>query len=375
MSLGKQIGIVILILLAVAGGGYWYLAKPAGSSLADRSGKQEREPPTVEVAPATITKLARKVEAVGTTLARQAVDIRPATSGRIVEIAFAPASLVDAGSLLVRLDDAAERADVAEAEADRQKAELELERAVKLAAKKSIAQASVDQLEAVFRAAEARLLRAENALSDRSIKAPFSGQIGLKQVNIGAQVNESSVITTLDDLAEVDVDFSVPEVFFGTVRSGQPIVATSAAYGDRVFEGIIDTVDSRIDRVSRSFKVRARIPNSDLALPAGMFMAVEFELARREALTVPEEAITVDGDDIAVFVIKDDKAERRAVTLGQRNFGLVEVKDGLQEGDKVVVKGIQRVRAGAPVRISTEWNDAEGQKEIPSPAATTAAGA
>jgi membrane fusion protein (multidrug efflux system) len=194
-------------------------------------------------------------------------------------------------------------------------------------------------------------------------------------VNIGAQIDDSTVITTLDDLAEVDVDFSVPEIFFGTIRAGQPVKATSAAYGDRIFEGVIDTVDSRIDRVSRSFKVRARIPNADLALPAGMFMAVELELAEREALTVPEEAIMVDGDDIAVFVIIDDKAERRAVTLGQRDFGLVEIKEGLREGEQVVVKGIQRVRAGKPVSVTRERNDAESQKKTPSPAATTAAGA
>ncbi len=359
----------MLILLAVAAGAYWYAATPAGSSLVDASSERKRDPATVEVVPAKLTLLARQVEAVGTTLARQAVDISPATSGQVVEIAFEPASLVSAGSLLIRLDDASERADVAEAEAERQKAALELERAVKLVAKKSIAQASVDELEASFHAAEARLLRAEKALSDRSVKAPFSGLVGLKQVNIGAQVNASTTITTLDDLAEVDVDFSVPEIFFGTIHAGQSIKATSAAYRDRVFDGVIKTVDSRIDRVSRSFRVRARIPNEDLALPAGMFMAVKLELTEREALTVPEEAILVEGDNIAVFVIKDDKAERRTVTLGQRNFGLVEIKEGVRASELVVVKGIQRVRAGATVKVVKQEQTDEASNENPSPAA------
>jgi len=369
VSLGKQIGIVMLILLAAAAAVYWYLANPAGSSVADASFERKRDPATVEVAPAKLTKLARQVEAVGTTLARQAVDISPATSGQVVEIAFQPASQVEAGSLLVRLDDAAERADVAEAEADQQRAKLELERAVKLAAKNSIAQASVDELEASFHAAEARLLRAEKAWEDRSIKAPFSGQVGLKQVNIGAQINASTVITTLDDLAEVDVDFNVPELFFGTVHAGQSIKATSAAYRERVFEGVIETVDSRIDRVSRSFRVRARIPNEDLALPAGMFMAVELTLAEREALTVPEESVLVDDEGIAVYVITDNKAERRTVLLGQRSFGMVEINEGVRAGEQVVVKGIQRVRPDAKVNVIEQVKKDDAAGENPSPAA------
>lgn len=370
VSLGKQIGVVLLILLAAAAGGYWYMTDPVGSSHADAAAQPNREPATVEVAPVVLTKLARQVEAVGTTLARQAVDIRPAASGRVVEIAFSPASLVETGSLLVRLDDAAERADVAEAEAERRKAELQLERAIKLAAKKSIAQASVDELEAAFHAAEARLMRTEKALADRRIEAPFSGQVGLKQVTIGTRVNEDTVITTLDDLAEIDVDFSVPELFFGTVRKGQRIEATSAAFDGRMFEGSIETVDSRIDPVSRAFRVRARIPNDDFALPAGMFMAVDLTLAEREALTVPEEAVVVEGDETAVFVIEGGKAERRVVTLGQRNIGLVEVTDGLSAGDQVVVRGIQRVRDGVAVKISNETKDASGSKLNRSPVAT-----
>ena len=373
MSLGKQIGVVLLMLLAVAAGSYWYTADPAGSNNADAAARPDRKPAAVEVATVVLAKLGRQIEAVGTTLARQAVDIRPAASGRVVEIGFSPASLVEAQSLLVRLDDAAERADVAEATADLRKAQLELERAVKLVAKKSIAQATVDQLEAAYNAAEARLLRTAKALEDRRIVAPFAGQVGLRQVNIGARVNEDTIITTLDDLAEIDVDFSVPEIFFGAVRTGQRITATSAAYGDREFQGVIETVDSRIDRVSRSFRVRATIPNADLALPAGMFMLVDLTLAERYALTVPEEAVVVAEDEVAVFVVADGKAERRLVTLGQRDFGVVEIIEGLGADEQVVVKGLQRVRPDAPVEIMKEMERDNGDQQDPSPAAEPSA--
>ncbi len=370
VSLGKQIGIVLLILLAVIGGGYWYASDPAGSSDADAATKPKRDLAIVDIAPVERRTLAQNIEAVGTTLARQAVDIKPAASGRVVELAFSPGSLVEAESLLVRLDDGAERADVAEAEAERRKAGLELERAIKLVAKKTIAQATVEALEAAYNAADARLLRAEKALNDREIQAPFKGRTGLKQVNIGARVDEGTVITTLDDLAEIEVEFSVPEVFFGAVRAGQPIKATGVAFGDRRFEGSIQTVDSRIDRVSRAFKVRATIPNPDLTLPAGMFMLVSLTLGEHDALTVPEEAVMVDGDESFVFVILDEKADRRLVTLGQREFGLVEIVDGLDDGEQVVVRGIQRVKAGANVEVRTETRD----KEVPEHNGPPAAG-
>jgi membrane fusion protein (multidrug efflux system) len=350
VTLGKQIGIVGLILLAVAVGGYWYADSPGVD--ADAATGSQREPAAVEVAVVAPTTLARRIEAVGTTLARQSVDILPAASGRIVAIEFDPGSLVEAGSTLVRLDDGAEQADVAEAEAERLEAELALERAKKLAAGKSIAQATVDQLDAAYRAADARLLRAQKDLAERTVRAPFAGRVGLKQVNIGARVDDATVIATLDDLAEIEVDFSVPEIFFGIVAEGQSVKATSTAFGARVFEGAIATVDSRIDRVSRAFRVRARIPNDDLTLPAGMFMLVDLTLDERQALTVPEEAVMVTDDQASVFVVADGRAERRTVTLGQREIGLVEIIDGLETGEQVVVTGTQRVRSDAPVRVT-----------------------
>lgn len=354
MSLGKQIGIVVIMLVAVAIGGYWYAGEGRGGGDADAATGRQRPPAAVEVITVESATLARRIEAVGTTLARQSIDIQPAASGRVVAIEFSPGSLVQAGSTLVRLDDAAERADVAEAEAERLKAEFALERARKLVAKKTIAQATVDELDAAHQAAEARLLRAQKELTDRTIDAPFAGQVGLKQVNIGARVDDDTVITTLDDLAEIEVDFNVPELFFGIVASGQAVKATSAAFDARTFEGIIETVDSRIDRVSRSFRVRAKMPNPDLTLPAGMFMLVELTLTERQALTVPEEAVMVSDDQISVFVIAGGKAERRLVSLGQREIGLVEIVDGLAAGEQVVVTGLQRVRHGAAVNIIGE---------------------
>ena len=358
MSLIKQVGLSVLIILVLAGGGYWYAGGLTDVGGAPAATGRERLPPRVDVVPAEVRTLARKVEAVGTTRARQSVDIIPADSGRVVSISFMPGSQVEAGSTLLQLDDVAERADVAEAEAELRKAELALDRGKALVARKSIPQANVDELEATFTAAEARLDRARKQLSERRIEAPFSGRIGLKQVDVGARVDDATVVTTLDDLSAVEIEFGVPEIFFGAVQTGQKVKAKSAAFGEREFEGRIETVDSRIDRVSRSFQVRAQIPNDDLALPTGMFMLVELTLAERTAIIVPEEAVMVSGDQAQLFVVANGKAEKRVVELGQRELGVVEILSGIDEGESIIVGGIQKVRPGLEVRIV-------GEAEVP----------
>ena len=350
MSLGKQIGIVLLVLLGIAAGTHWYRGDTAGDGGGAAPGG-DRRPVVVETAPAKRTLLARKVEAVGTTRARQSIEVKPAASGRITEIAFSPGRLVEAGDVLARLDSAGEQADVAEARAELREAELALERARALVDRNTVAKATVDQLEAVFEASDARLKRAEKSLADRTVRAPFAGKVGLKQVDVGARIDDETVIATLDDLAEIEIDFRTPEIYFGAVSSGQRIEATGAAFDGRRFAGEITTIDSRIDPVSRAFKVRAKIPNADLILPAGMFMLVELTLAERTALTVPEQAVVLSDRQASVFVIEDGKAIVRHVELGQREIGRVEVTDGLEEGEQVAVTGLQRLRSGSAVDV------------------------
>ena len=141
---------------------------------------------------------------------------------------------------------------------------------------------------------------------------------------------------------------------FGRIAPGQRIVADASAFPGRSFEGSIEAIDSRIDPVGRAFKARALIANPDRLLPGGMFMHLAVVLDARRTLTVPEEAIVVDGSQAFVFtVIKGDKGERavrREVTLGQRSFGHVEIAAGVAQDEAVVVRGVQRIRDGAPVR-------------------------
>ncbi|MDT8343604.1 MAG: efflux RND transporter periplasmic adaptor subunit, partial [Thermohalobaculum sp.] len=185
----------------------------------------------------------------------------------------------------------------------------------------------------------------------RVIRAPFAGVVGLTETDLGARIDDETVVTTLDDLTEVEVEFSLPETLFAEIAAGQTLAARSAAFPDRVFEGRVDTIGSRIDAVSRAFKVRAVIPNPEGVLPSGMFMSLTLTLAEAEALMVPEEAIVVQAAEVFVFVVANGRAERREVTTGQRQAGWIAVTAGLAPGEQVVTRGLQRVRDGVPVKV------------------------
>ena len=208
--------------LALAAGGFLYHHSQADGE-AEAAVERGPDAVPVEVAAAEAGTLRERIEAVGTTLARQAVDIVALTSGRVAEIAFRPGERVEEGAVLVRLDDEAERAAVAEAEASLREAELALERAKKLRSNNTVAQATVDELQAAYTGASARVDGARKRLADRTVKAPFTGVVGMRRVDLGARVDDDTVLTTFDDLSEIEIEFSVPELFFGQVRPGQPV--------------------------------------------------------------------------------------------------------------------------------------------------------
>ena len=352
VSFIKQIGLLIL-LIAIGGGGYaayerYSMSAGDGGEAGPRRGGFGPAP--VETEAVSPRRIEDRIEAVGTTLARRAIEIVPMAAGRVVEISFKPGEAVAPGQVLVRLDDDIQRADLAEAQARFAEARLALERADTLARSNTVSKASIEQLTAALAIAQAQLDRARRRLADRRVKAPFAGIVGLTRVETGMRLDDRTVITTLDDLAEVEVEFALPETVFGKIRTGLPVKAATAAFPGREFNGTITTIDSRIDTVSRSFKVRAIMPNKDLTLPAGMFMHLAVIVDTRLGLMIAEEAITAKGQSSSVFVVADGKAVRRTVTLGKRELGRVEITDGLAPGDLVVVRGIQRLRDGAEVR-------------------------
>ncbi len=352
MGFFKQL-LVLCVLAGLAGGGYWYYETHMTSAAEGSGESSQRGARTVKVeaVPAKETELPVFAEAVGTTRALRAVDIVPLAEGRIVEIDIKSGQEVTAGTVLARLDDEIERATLAEAKARVNERRLAMERAEALRQTNTISQANLEQLRSELAIANAELDRAQRRLADRTIRAPFTGVLGISSIDLGARVETSTVLTHLDDLAEVEIEFRLPETVYGQIVQGQPVTATSAAFPDRSFTGKVAAIDSRVDQASRSFRVRARLPNPDRVLPVGMFMRLEIELSIRQAIVVPEEALQVEGGTIFLFVADGDTADRRNVTTGLRRSGLVQISEGVEAGERVIHRGIQSLRDGSKIEV------------------------
>ena len=371
MSIIRQLIVSILLVAGAVAGFVLYgqLTAEESGSAGNQRGSQAVGVVVVEAALETVRN---RAEAVGTTLANQAIEIVPLASGRIVEIAFEPGEPVEAGTVLARLDDTIEQADLAEAEAMSQEAVSALERGRRLRASNNIAEATLVELQAAAGAAQARVDRAAQRLEDRMVKAPFDGVVGIRRVDLGARVDNDTVLTTLDDRSEMILEFSLPETFYGQVTRGLPVTARSTSFRDRGFDGEITTVDTRIDVTSRSFRVRATLPNPDLLLPAGLFVLVDVTLSEREAVVIPEEAVVTEAGRTVVYIAADERAERRPVELGQRMLGKVEVVSGIEPGELVVSRGLQRMRDGIAIRYEVPEADdaapAVGREQVAAPA-------
>lgn len=337
----------------------------------------------VEVATIGTGSIIEISEAVGNTRAFESVALTAKASGIVEKITFVEGQSVKTGDELIRLDVAERRADLEAARAailttraqhDETGQKLERAQALRRTGAGTEAQVldlslQIKTIETNIAAAEARERAAAARLDDLSIRAPFDGRVGLRLVSLGALVDNKIVITTLDDVSRMRLDFSVPETLITKVAVGALVKAGSAAYPGRAFEGEVAVIDTRIDPVTRSAKVTAIIPNGDSALKPGMFMNVSLRVAAREnAILAPEEAVVSEGPRQIAFIVKDGKIERRIVTIGQRQEGMVEILKGVAVGEVIVVRGVQRVRQGLPVQTRPAYPEKQGN-----PAARTVA--
>ncbi|MET0657557.1 MAG: efflux RND transporter periplasmic adaptor subunit [Steroidobacteraceae bacterium] len=291
------------------------------------------------------------VEAIGTARANEALDVTAKVSNRVSAIHFREGEEVKAGAVLLEFDSEEARANLAGAEAALSDSRSQFKRSRELYETRALSEAQLDQLQATLKSNEARVAAARSLLNDLTIRAPFAGRVGLRNISVGSFVSPGTVITTLDDTRTIKLDFSVPELFLPVLKEGQQIDARSAAYPEATFKGIVASIDSRVDPASRSIIVRARIDNSDRRLKPGMFMTVRLMRAEPAALVVPEEALVPQGERQFVFVVRDGKAERIEVQIGRRRPGEVEILKGLTAGEQVVTEGTQKMRDGVPVKI------------------------
>jgi membrane fusion protein (multidrug efflux system) len=301
----------------------------------------------VMTAPVIAKPLAVEVEALGTARANEAIDITAKSANTVISVRFEEGQLVRRGELLIELDGAQARADLAAAEAALAESRNAYARSRDLFAQKALSQAQLEQIEATLLANEARVAAARARLSDTLIRAPFDGRMGLRRVSVGALVNPGAVITTLDDTSTMKVDFDVPEVFLAVLKAGLEVVAQSAAYAGESFNGEVESVDSRVDPVTRTIKVRARLPNPEGRLRSGMFLTVRVRREPLPGIVVPEQALVPERGKVYVFVLSDGRIARREVAIGRRVPGEVEITQGVAAGERVVIEGTQKVRDGS----------------------------
>lgn len=322
----------------------------------------EEEPQNVIVTSVKSDGFVDRVEALGTTFANESVTITANVSDKIVEIHFEDGQEVEEGYLLVALQRAEQRAALAAAEAILSERRTAYQRARELESRQYTTTAQLEERLAALREAEANRDAAAARLADREIRAPFDGIVGLRNISVGTLVTPGSVITTLDDLDPIKLDFTVPAAYLATIRPGLEIVAATTALPGIQFKGEIRSVSSKVDPVTRSFTARALIDNPDHALKPGLLMTVQLLRNPRQALVIPEEALIPVGTQNFVFVIEDGVTEgvknpiahRREVHTGARRLGEVEILSGLSEGERVVTHGTMQLRDGQPVHIVEE---------------------
>ena len=318
-----------------------------------------RDPVGVVVAPVRLESLDQVIEALGTARANESVDVTAKVSNLVTAVHFGEGQPVARGALLVELDGAQARAQVAIAQAALTESQAQYKRSRELYTTKALSESQLDQIEATLRSNEARLAVAQAQLADTQIRAPFAGRTGLRRVSVGSLVNPGTVITTLDDTGSIKLDFTVAETYLAALSPGLSISARSAAYPGRTFEGRIASVDSRVDPTTRSVIVRALVPNPDGLLKPGMFLTVRISRGAADALVLPEEALVPEQGDVFVFVVADGKAEKRLVHTGQRRVGSVQIVQGLADGEMVVTEGTQKLRDGVAVKVVPAAGDAK----------------
>lgn len=319
----------------------------ASTSKKAAGGRAARGAPAVIVARVVTAPLADTLQALGTVRANESVSITPNRADHIAVLHFEDGQVVRKGDLLVEMHASEEKAQLKEATAVRDDRRLSFRSAKELFDKNLTSGRDHDSAKALLEAAEARVSGLEAAIADRRITAPFAGVLGLRRVSVGAYVQPATVITTLDDLSVVKLDFTIPEAWLPQVKPGMAISARSVAWPGERFQGRVTTIDTRLDSRTRSVTFRALLPNPDHKLRPGMLLKVTVDRGAKSVLQVPEESLILSGDQHFVFCVdKTDTATRVPVAVGRRQVGTVEITKGLSEGDRVVIEGIVRVDEG-----------------------------
>jgi membrane fusion protein (multidrug efflux system) len=306
----------------------------------------------VEAAVARGATTTTDIRAIGSLRSDESVQITSEVAGRVAEANFLEGGLVNAGDVLVKLDDALAQAEVADAKARYDLAEANNDRAKQLSRTGNVTEKAIDEAAANYEIARAALELQRVKLSKHTITAPFAGRVGLRKVSPGGYITAGTPIVNLEKIDFLKVDFKLPELFLPSVAVGQTVGVSVDALPDKTFKGEIYAIDPQVDVNGRALALRARLPNPDLELRPGLFARVLVKgKQEREVVLAPESAIVPRGGETYVYRIEGGKAVEAKVKLGERRGAEVEIVEGLMPDTQVVTAGQLKLRDGANVEI------------------------
>ncbi len=314
------------------------------------------EPATaVSAAEVRLTEWEQVIPAAGSVYAWQGILVATEVAGTVTDISFQAGASVEAGDLLVQLEDSVERANLARAKAELELAQKNAIRSRELRARNSISQAELDAAEANISTAEANVAAHRSQLEKKQIRAPFAGRLGIRQISLGQYLSPGSPIVDLRAIDPVFVEFSLPQAQLPNLEIGLKVRLPE--WGEDNPEGEITAINSQVDPITRNIRVQATFSNEDFRLRPGMFVKTEVILPEiREVRIIPQTAVVYNAYGNSVYIVENGDAgqliARQAfVRLGERQGDFVEVIDGLDPGVRIVRAGAFKLRNNAPIRL------------------------
>ncbi len=334
----------VLVVLGVAG--RFYLNMQMAKFMSHGPGG----PVPVLLHPAQASLLEVKIKSVGTILSNESASIRPEITGVVTSILFEEGQEVKAGDPLLEIDDSIYKAEMDAAKAAFDIAKITYNRRNQLQQQGAYSIQEKDEAKAKFEGARALLDAAKEKLEKTRINAPFDGIIGLRSVSKGDYLDMGQVITNLEDINPVKVEFTAPEKYISKISLGQNINLIVDAYSDKVFVGKVYAIDPKVDVDNRNIVIKAELDNSEKLLRPGMFANIELIIERKEnAILIPEQAVFAKGNQMYVYKVENNKAVLTAVKVGSWENAKSEIIDGVKVGDVIVSEGHMKLHDGGEV--------------------------
>ena len=367
--------IIIGLVIATGVGGILAAVKTTQFKAMGDANKAFVQPPeTVATAVVQNEKWPDTLSAVGSVSAAQGVVVSPEIAGTVREIAFESGASVKQGDLLVRLDTSSEEAQLRAAEAQVDWTKVSAERLRKLRAENTASQSELDQAEATLKQAQASADNIRATIDKKTIRAPFSGRLGLRLVNLGEQLDVGKGIVSLQSLSPLYVDFSVPQQELSQLQTGLVVQVVSDSYPDKTFTGELAAINPDLDPNLRTVRVRAKFENAEELLRAGMFVRVKVDLpTEQNVLTIPATAVLSAPYGDSVFVVEQSVdggrtnlvVDQKLIRTGRARGDFVVVEHGLKAGERVVTAGIFKLRKGMSVVESNAMAPKPSQTPTP----------